>query len=111
MPLTYDSIQNTIVIPLLRVLAILLLAWLGLRLEKTFHRRITARISALARDTADKARLHTLGTVASYILRMFILGVSAIILLSSLGFNIGPLLASAGVAGLAVSPASTSGAR
>ncbi len=96
-------LQYSLVTPALRVLVILLLLWLGLHVEKTIRKNIVSRIDALAREAASKARMYTMTTVVSYTVRMTMLGVAGIIVLATLGIDIGPLLASAGIAGLAVS--------
>jgi moderate conductance mechanosensitive channel len=99
----YNYLQGSLISPLIRVLVILILAWLGLRLVKSLRKKFIARIDGLSRDAAGKARLYTMATVVDYTLRMFILGVSVIIILGTLGIDIGPLLTSAGIAGLAIS--------
>ncbi len=65
-------------------------------------RRTMARLAAGARDPRRAAQLRTLSPLLGGVLRSVIVIMGAMMLLSELGVKIGPLLAGAGVAGIAV---------
>lgn len=87
----------------LRIAVIVLLAWLllhylgkGIRLLKEFL------MQRAAGDPDEVKRIDTLGRVSRYITSVVIVLVAAMLLLSELGISIAPILATAGVLGLAV---------
>ncbi len=65
-------------------------------------RRTMTRLAANARDPRRAAQLRTLSPLLGGVLRSVIVVMGAMMLLSELGVKIGPLLAGAGVAGIAV---------
>ncbi|MGI9168919.1 MAG: mechanosensitive ion channel family protein, partial [Caulobacteraceae bacterium] len=65
-------------------------------------RRTMARLAAGARDPRRAAQLRTLSPLLGGVLRSVIVVMGAMMVLSELGVKIGPLLAGAGVAGIAV---------
>jgi small conductance mechanosensitive channel len=90
----------TISIEVAIILAVTLLA---LWLVKIIGRRMRARIQALNTDLGYQARLLTLLGVARDAISGLILALAALSLLATLGVNIGPVLASLGIVGLALS--------
>lgn len=84
------------------VLLVIVLAWaawhLGARLVRLAHRRMAARS-----PNADRVnRIDTLVQVARYALGATVLIVAGMLVLDQLGISIAPLIATAGVAGIAI---------
>ncbi|MBD3169993.1 MAG: mechanosensitive ion channel [candidate division Zixibacteria bacterium] len=71
-------------------------------LARVLFKNFRARINARAIDRENKKRAKTLNTLFHYITNMTIVIVGVIMILSELGIKIGPILAAAGFAGLAV---------
>lgn len=88
---------------ILRSLVILLLAWLGMLLSKSIERRIDQRIVDQRPNAAQRARLKTLLNAGMGMLKVVIAGAAILMILMVFEINIVPILASAGVAGLAIS--------
>lgn len=88
--------------PWFDILLIWLLAWLALRLI----RRMLATLKIHIVDRVDRARegrrIETLMNVFRYIANVVIVGVSVMLTLGAIGISVAPLLATAGVAGIAV---------
>ena len=88
-----------------RVLAVLVLAFLAYRVVKFF----TARLQREREDTDPvvkrlrEQRAQTMASLMNNVALVVIFAVTFLTLLSVFGLNIGPLLATAGVAGLAIS--------
>lgn len=92
----FDVIVNIIEITL-----ILVFAWtISIVLKKI----IVATEKRMSRKAIfdDKKRIHTLARVFRYISSIFILAITIILILDELGISVAPLLATAGVAGIAV---------
>lgn len=87
----------------LRILVILLLAYLGQLALRHLARRLERRLSDGAIYGTDSERLRTLIRAGRGVTIGVLLVVAGLMILQTLGVNIAPLLASAGVAGLAVS--------
>ena len=85
----------------LRVVFTLALAVGVLALVKRLKRRWVARASASER-AAHRARALTLADLLGSVARYVVWTIAIVMVLSDVGFDVGPLLASAGVAGLAV---------
>ena len=94
----------TLVEPGIRAVVILLLAWLALRVARLVIRRGVARLlsSRRATDREFATRLRTLTSLAESATRLIVWILAGLTILAVFGVPIGPLLASAGVAGLAV---------
>ncbi len=88
---------------ILRVLVIAGIAWLGIRLAAKLQKRLERRISERQLAPAQQARLKTLLRAGSGMLKVIIISLATLMILQAFGINITPILASAGVAGLAVS--------
>ena len=87
----------------LRIAIILVLAWVLLRLSKRGIRLLREYMSERAgNDTEEVKRIETLGRVFRYTTSVLIILVAGMVVLSELGISIGPILATAGVVGIAV---------
>jgi len=93
----------TVASPLLRILIIILLTLLGLRLLATLQRRLETRLQQRAPNTEWMGQVKTTIQVTRSVLTVVILFVAILMVLMVLEINISPLLAGAGIAGLAVS--------
>ena len=85
----------------LRVVATVVLALVVLRVVGRAKRRWVTRAQATD-NLAHRARALTLSDLLGSVARYAVWTVAAVMVLSDVGFEVGPLLASAGVAGLAV---------
>lgn len=88
---------------ILNILLLALLTWLLLLAIRALSRRLKKRLVASVTETDRQARLMTIENVVITSLRGIVLAVAAFTLLGMLGYNLAPLIASAGVAGLAIS--------
>lgn len=88
---------------ILRVLVILVLSYLGQLGLKHLARHVERRVTADAEYDEGSERLKTLVRVIRGVLTGVLLVVAGLMILQTLGVDIVPLLASAGVAGLAIS--------
>jgi small conductance mechanosensitive channel len=84
------------------VLLILLLAWIALRLARRLLRLFGDQLQSKAERDEDKRRIETLLRVFRYILSVVLGVVTIMLVLSEVGISIAPILATAGVAGIAV---------
>ena len=84
------------------VLLVLLLAWVTLRLARRLIRVSGDRLQSKAECEEDKRRIETLMRVFRYILSVVLGVVTIMLVLSEAGISIAPILATAGVAGIAV---------
>jgi len=90
--------------PLLTSLLILTLAALGLLVVRVTAKRILRIVSAAkGLDEERRQRLSTLAQITRWAVNLLIVVVALLMLLSTCGVDITPLLAGAGVAGLAIS--------
>jgi len=85
----------------LRIVLILVLMVFVLKFIKTFSRWLFEKLSK-TKDDEYKKRADTLRSIIRYLLSIGIIIVAVIIILSELGIDIGPILAAAGIIGLAV---------
>jgi small conductance mechanosensitive channel len=85
----------------LRIVLIVVLTLLVLKFIQTFSRWMFDKLTK-TKDEEYKKRAETLSSIIRYLLSIGIIIIAVIILLSEFGINIGPLLASAGIIGLAV---------
>jgi small-conductance mechanosensitive channel len=96
--------QNDLIQMLASALLVVALTALGLLVARWAHRRLIAWIEGI--DTVHEARRHQLTTIVQvlqWIVIVLLVGSAVLMLLSTFGIDITPLLASAGVAALAVS--------
>jgi small conductance mechanosensitive channel len=86
----------------LRILLIVALSFAALRLAKWVSRRIFATVTKKALDGEMKKRTSTLGAVVRYLLSTAVVVTAAMMILGEFGIQIGPILAAAGIVGVAV---------
>lgn len=88
--------------PALRIFIIWILAWLLLRsvqkLLQTLRRHIASRVN----ERRDFRRIETLTNVFRYTANIVVAGLAIMLTLSEFGISITPILATAGVAGIAI---------
>ncbi|NMM37435.1 MAG: mechanosensitive ion channel family protein [Glaciimonas sp.] len=93
----------------LHILLILILSWILLRLSKKAILILqNYSIRRTGNDPEDLKRIETLGRVFHYISSVVIYVVAGMVVLSELGVSIAPILATAGVLGIAVAFAAQS---
>jgi small-conductance mechanosensitive channel len=88
--------------PALRILMIWVLAWLLLRLLHKLLHVLRTRTSAVMEGHLDPRRLETLSNVFRYAAEVVVAGLAVMLTLSEFGISIAPILATAGVAGIAI---------
>ncbi|UCD34995.1 MAG: mechanosensitive ion channel family protein [Nitrospiraceae bacterium] len=86
----------------LRIIFVLVLAGVALKVARIFSSRLVKLFSERHEDVEFQKRAETLGSVVRHMLTVIILITSTMIILKELGIEIGPILAAAGVVGLAV---------
>ncbi len=84
------------------VILVIVLTLAALKVAGILSRRIFTAIAARAKDVEAQKRAETLGSVVKYVLSVVIMVVAFMMLLKELGIDIGPILAAAGIVGLAV---------
>lgn len=84
-----------------KVLLILVLVYVGVKLSGVVASRLFSKRKSES-DPEYKKRAETLGTVIQYLLTVTIIIVGAIMVLEQAGIKIGPILAAAGIVGIAV---------
>jgi len=92
---------------LIRVLLLLLVLLILRRLLSLVVRQIEQRLEVQVHDVDRRRRLNTLLHAGQGVVTIVVLALSLMMALELFGFDIGPLLASAGVAGLAISLGAT----
>lgn len=85
-----------------RIAIILVLALAAIELGQLGIRRAFDRVAKHARNPRRAAQIRTLGPVLSGLATTFVVIIGAMMTLSEVGVEIGPLLAGAGIVGLAV---------
>ena len=87
----------------LHIVVILALAWVALHLGNKLIRVFkTYMLSRVDNNSIELNRIETLGNVFRYIFSVIITIVAGMLMLSELGISIAPILATAGVAGIAI---------
>jgi len=86
----------------LRILLILVATFVLLKIATAATEKLRSAISRKEGDIEFEKRSGTLSGVVHWILRVVIMGVATFMLLAEFGVNLGPVLAAAGVVGLAV---------
>ncbi len=86
----------------LRIVVVMLIAALALKLARILSHKLVTTFSERQRDVEFQKRTETLGSVIRHALDVLIFGVAVMMLLKELGIEIGPILAAAGVVGLAI---------
>jgi small-conductance mechanosensitive channel len=88
---------------ILNIIVLILFTWLSLWVVRLADRRWKANLEKPEIDIERQARLLTVENVIVTSLRALVITIAIFTLLGLLGFNLAPLLASAGIAGLAIS--------
>lgn len=91
-----------VLIAISNVLLILFLAWLAKGLIRRVIRAFATRLHDKAECPEDKRRVDTLQQVFGYLASVVIGVITFMLVLSELGISIAPILATAGVAGIAI---------
>jgi small conductance mechanosensitive channel len=86
----------------LRIVAILVAAWIAIALAQRSIRALRVRIATRFDDREAVQRAETLGRVFRYLASVVITVVATILVLAELGVSVAPILGAAGVVGLAV---------
>jgi small-conductance mechanosensitive channel len=86
----------------LRILVILVVAWLAIAAAQRAIRGLRVRIANRLGDREAVQRAETLGRVFRYLAAVVVSLVAGMLVLSELGVSVAPILGAAGVAGLAV---------
>lgn len=90
------------VAPALHVLLILLMAWAALHVANRGIRKLRQILEERSDNPDGQKRIRTLGRVFRHIVNVAISLVAGMLVLSELGISIAPILATAGVAGIAL---------
>jgi len=93
---------RALIVTALHVLLILGLAWLVLRVSHKAIGRLRRHMEQEADDAEQIKRLNTLARVARYVIVVVVTLVAAMLVLSEIGISIAPILATAGVLGIAI---------
>lgn len=86
----------------LRIAIILVISWFALSLSRKLIPLLRKQLQTRTSDPEQLNRLETLGRVFRYIAAVLITLISGMLVLSELGISIAPILASAGVIGIAI---------
>jgi small conductance mechanosensitive channel len=86
----------------LNIALVLILALIALKAAKVLSTRLISVVVKQKEDPEFQKRTQTLGSIMRYVLMIAILIVAAITVLKELGVEIAPVLAAAGIVGLAV---------
>ena len=92
----------TAMISLINVAIILGLAWFIRSIVMRSIRILQSSLRNASEDNEEKKRVETLGRVSRYVTSVTIVVVAIMLALSEMGVSIAPLLATAGVAGIAI---------
>jgi small conductance mechanosensitive channel len=93
---------SELIMTLLRIGLILVIAWIMLWLSRKLIPMLRKQLQKHNGDPEQHKRLETLGRVFRYIAAVVISLITVMLVLSELGISIAPILASAGIVGLAV---------
>ena len=89
-------------ISLTNVFLILVIAWIALGVSSRLLKLLNKRMQSRSEAVEDRKRVETLVRVFRYITSVVVGAVTIMLVLSEIGISIAPILATAGVAGLAV---------
>lgn len=85
-----------------RILLILILAWLALRALNRLLPKLREAIAARQDKREDGQRIRTLSRVIRYVLTVVVSVLTGLLILGELGISVAPILGAAGVVGIAV---------
>ncbi len=97
-PAAWSAMART----LLRIGVILFIAWIMLALSRNLIPMLRRQLQKQTDDPEQHKRLETLGRVFRYAVAVIITLITGMLVLSEIGISIAPILASAGVIGIAV---------
>ncbi|MBU0982235.1 MAG: mechanosensitive ion channel family protein [candidate division Zixibacteria bacterium] len=86
----------------LRVLVIIILCVVALRLARVLPARLIATFTRRETEGEALKRIETLSSLLRYVLTALVLSLGMVMIMGEFGISIGPILAAAGVAGLAL---------
>ena len=86
----------------IQIAVIILLALVVVWVTRRIARRIFGKVGAVVGSIETQKRAQTLGSVVSHTVSLVIMIIAGMMILEKLGIDIGPILAAAGVLGLAV---------
>jgi small conductance mechanosensitive channel len=86
----------------LRLTLLIVAVVVAIEASAFFIGRLTDRLAATTRDRRRAAQIHTLAPILRTIVQSIIIVMAALLALSEVGVKIGPLLAGAGVVGIAI---------
>ncbi|UCF79049.1 MAG: mechanosensitive ion channel family protein [Candidatus Eiseniibacteriota bacterium] len=86
----------------LRIVLIVIISLIAIRVARMLAARLSVSFSRQIEDEESKKRVETLASVIRHLMTVIILVVALMIVLGELGVEIGPILAAAGIVGLAV---------
>lgn len=86
----------------IHIAGILGAAWIAIGLSRRVIRHLRERLTAQADSPENQKRIETLSQVFRYVTTVIIVIVAGMLVLGELGISIAPILATAGVAGIAV---------
>lgn len=100
--LVNEMFTTAIVKTALHIGLVVLLAWIALTMAKKFSTGLVRFVSRQKDDEEFQKRTKTLGAIVRYSLTLAIIAVAVMTVLRELGIDIRPILATAGIVGLAV---------
>jgi len=86
----------------LKILLIIILTFVALKISKMLANRIFTAFKKTGLEAEIQKRTDTLNSLVRYILHTVILALAVVMILDELGIEIGPVLAAAGIVGLAI---------
>ncbi|MBN1213258.1 MAG: mechanosensitive ion channel family protein [candidate division Zixibacteria bacterium] len=86
----------------LKILLIIILSFVALKISKLLANRIFSVFKKTDLEAEIQKRADTLNSLVRYILNTVILAMAIVMILGELGIEIGPVLAAAGIVGLAI---------
>lgn len=86
----------------LRILLIIILLLIAMRIGRVVIRRLFSAISLSKPDEPWRKRIDTLSSLSRYVVNVGLMGLGLVMVLDQLGIAIGPILAGAGIVGVAV---------
>ena len=91
-----------VLVSAMRILGIVLAAWLLIVIAQRAIRGLRVRIAARLDDGESVKRAETIGRAARYLVAVIITALTGMLVLAELGVSVAPILGAAGVVGLAV---------
>ena len=86
----------------LHVILVVVLAWVAVMLARVVSNRLIKFAVRQNNDVEFQKRIQTLGAIVRYAVTFVIFAITSMMILKEFGIEIGPILAAAGIVGLAV---------